>query len=255
MKLQLLSDIHLDEHQDGGERFFASLRPEGVELLIVAGDLAEADSSYEGAVAQLCQMYRHVLITPGNHEYYDTEAMARSVQEKASERTKRLAKLEDKFPNLVYAAEPKVLKLNGFKILAGTMWFKDEPDNILYSGLMSDFRWISGLVPWAYEQNALFRKLLETELVPGDVVVTHHLPTFASVHEHFVNSPTNRFFVSDQEDLIRERQPAYWLHGHTHTGLRTKVGKTRIICNPFGYPLERRLGLRYRPNLFIRAGR
>ncbi len=69
----------------------------------------------------------------------------------------------------------------------------------------------------------------------GDIVITHYLPSFRSVHPKFAAEPTNCFFVCDVEDLIVERQPALWLHGHTHESADYQIGKTRVVCNPFGY--------------------
>jgi Icc-related predicted phosphoesterase len=66
-------------------------------------------------------------------------------------------------------------------------------------------------------------------------VVTHHLPTYRSVAPRFKSSPLNAFFVSDLEELIEERRPRLWMHGHTHTSVDQRVGSTRFLCNPFGY--------------------
>jgi Icc-related predicted phosphoesterase len=79
------------------------------------------------------------------------------------------------------------------------------------------------------------KRLLAAELRETDVVVTHHLPTQRSVPPRFSSSPLNAFFVCDVEELIEERRPRLWMHGHTHTSVDTRIGPTRILCNPFGY--------------------
>jgi Icc-related predicted phosphoesterase len=33
-------------------------------------------------------------------------------------------------------------------------------------------------------------------------------------------------------------RPALWLHGHTHGSCDYKLGDTRVVCNPMGYPGE-----------------
>jgi hypothetical protein len=48
-------------------------------------------------------------------------------------------------------------------------------------------------------------------------------------------SALNPLFVCDLTDLIMRRQPGLWLHGHTHDSGDTQIGKTRLVCNPFGY--------------------
>ena len=69
----------------------------------------------------------------------------------------------------------------------------------------------------------------------GDVVVTHHLPTQLSVHPEYKGSPLNPFFVCEMDPLIFEKRPKLWVHGHTHKSVSKMVGRTRIVCNPFGY--------------------
>ena len=39
----------------------------------------------------------------------------------------------------------------------------------------------------------------------------------------------------DMTPFILERQPQLWLHGHTHDSRDVTIGKTRLLCNPFGY--------------------
>jgi hypothetical protein len=68
------------------------------------------------------------------------------------------------------------------------------------------------------------------------VVVTHHLPSQRCVAPQWAGHPLNPFFVCELDALIQERRPAIWIHGHTHDSVDVRVGETRILCNPFGYP-------------------
>ena len=67
--------------------------------------------------------------------------------------------------------------------------------------------------------------------------MTHHLPTWMSVPDKFVNSPLNRFYVCDMQSVILDEKPKMWIHGHTHDTFDYVVGATRIICNPYGYEM------------------
>ena len=69
------------------------------------------------------------------------------------------------------------------------------------------------------------------------VVVTHHLPAWASVEPRFERSVTNAAFVSNLDALVGEVD--LWIHGHTHCSRRYGLGRARVICNPRGYPLRR----------------
>ncbi len=37
------------------------------------------------------------------------------------------------------------------------------------------------------------------------------------------------------DELILKRQPALWVHGHTHDSADYHLGSTHVVCNPFGY--------------------
>jgi len=37
------------------------------------------------------------------------------------------------------------------------------------------------------------------------------------------------------DDLIMDRQPRLWIHGHTHDTIKATLGATSILANPFGY--------------------
>lgn len=72
-------------------------------------------------------------------------------------------------------------------------------------------------------------------------------PHPGSVAARFARDSLTPAFVSHLSDLIERRQPALWVHGHTHDCFDYRVGATRIVCNPKGYgpmrpgkPLENR---------------
>ena len=43
-------------------------------------------------------------------------------------------------------------------------------------------------------------------------------------------------YASNLEALIEARGPALWVHGHIHTSSDYRIGATRVVCNPRGYP-------------------
>ena len=67
------------------------------------------------------------------------------------------------------------------------------------------------------------------------VVVTHHLPSWMSVHECLKGHSMNGAYASELGDEIVELKPDLWFHGHTHFSFDYMLGDTRIICNPRGY--------------------
>jgi hypothetical protein len=77
------------------------------------------------------------------------------------------------------------------------------------------------------------------KLPPTDVVITHHMPSALSVHEKYTDDALNLFFLCEMDDVILDLKPKLWIHGHTHVPFDYKLGDTRVLCNPKGYPRER----------------
>jgi Icc-related predicted phosphoesterase len=117
------------------------------------------------------------------------------------------------------------------------MWFpKWSPLLDYQASQFSDFEEIQDFNPWVVEENKKFSTFLRNNLMEGDVVITHYLPSQKSVSPRFKGSQTNAFFVSEMDELIDEKKPALWVHGHTHDSADYQLSNTRIVCNPFGYP-------------------
>lgn len=226
MRVQLLSDLHFEFHRDGGQAFVESMEPDGIDVLVLAGDIAVG----EGIVSALDRVCRHyvdatVVYVHGNHEYYGTS------REAVFAHTRRAC---DAHANLRWL-DCEAVEVAGHRILGAPLWFRDAPEAAPFKRAMTDFSVIEGFESWVYADNARAVDFLDRELRPGDVVVTHHLPSQRSVSPHYVGHPLNPFFVCDLESLILDRAPAYWLHGHTHDSVRYNLGATTVLCNPFGY--------------------
>ena len=69
MKFQVLSDLHLELHADGGAELLASMDACGADVLVVAGDLSSRHL-LEQSLGSLCERFAHVVYVTGNHEYY-----------------------------------------------------------------------------------------------------------------------------------------------------------------------------------------
>lgn len=235
MRIALISDIHLDHYKDGTNRFcneidaFAPLHP--ADVMVVAGDVADGrfPDQYRKLFGKLRQYYEHVIVVTGNHDYYQSDfgRTHHSINLAAGD-----------FSNVHFLVNSYV-EIDGKTFYGGTMWYRDDPMNTSYEHWMNDVRYIPGLKTWVYDQQAFFEHVLSGKLTKGDIVVTHHMPSWQSVDKQYKTSPLNRFFVCDMEKLIVDRQPALWLHGHTHFPCDYKINDTRVLCNPKGYPRER----------------
>ena len=107
---------------------------------------------------------------------------------------------------------------------------------------MVDFELICGdvkslLTPWdLYDRHRETVVWLDKTLGQAHdgptVVRSQHAPSLRSTWN--VDSLTPAY-CSDLEWLVKEHQPALWLHGHTHEAVDYQIGQTRVTSNPRGY--------------------
>lgn len=88
------------------------------------------------------------------------------------------------------------------------------------------------------KSRAWLEKSLATSNSKINIVVTHFAPSIQSVETKYRVDGVTPCFASNLESLIEDFGPDYWFHGHTHSFIDYKIGNTRIVCNPQGYPYE-----------------
>jgi Icc-related predicted phosphoesterase len=228
--LVVASDLHLEcmvNPVSFLERFEAETDRDAV--LVLAGDICALDKRLgdgpEVFVQWFRERFREVIFVPGNHEFYGTSYRAG---------TARMAKwTEGNFHGLVPGSEATV---DGQRFIGGTMWH-DGTHPPLAELYISDYDCIQGIRGGdIYRHNADFVAEVANQMLPTDVVVTHHLPSPRSTPRQFKGSIINCFFVSDQTTRMVQRKPKLWVHGHTHAAFDYRIGSTRVYCNPLGYP-------------------
>jgi predicted phosphodiesterase len=254
MKICYMSDIHIEFH---GVTTLRTLTVPECDVLVVAGDLFPIEEpQFEKVLNILKDKAPQVIYVAGNHEFYDNigrwsvtkEGQLLPVEAPSfSEKVDYFNSLSK--GNLHCAADYKQIKIAGQTFHLGTLWFPFAPDTFeMYVGprraaKWADFEWIVGVTPDdIYKVNEDFhKKILGMEA--GDVVVTHHLPSWMCVNPKYHGTEGNRFFVGGEfQDLIVAAKPSLWIHGHTHEPVDLTLDDTRIVCNPYGYPNQVRLG-------------
>lgn len=231
MKIQVLSDLHLEFSWPGAGRYFVnSLDPEGVDVLILAGDICTFRQMTE-SIGMICRRYEdaRVIWVHGNHEYYGSgrSEIVHLTEQCLNENT-NLTWLDNDF-----------VEIDGQRFLGTPLWFRNEDDNDLYERGMNDFHVIRDFRLWVYQQNEEALKFLNENMCEGDIVITHHMPLEESIAPMFKGSSLNRFFLCDMQEEIIARTPKLWIHGHTHCSFDYKVecneGQCQIVANPRGY--------------------
>ncbi len=227
MRLAILSDLHLEFHRDRGRGLLAGLDATGVDALVVAGDLCTWDM-LGPALANLCARFPSVAYVLGNHEFYGCSfAEVRSHMRAIARNHANLHWLDN-----------STAEVGGRRFVGTTLWHTPSGDDPKYAHHLSDFTAIENFAVEVGSENFRALSFLRKTVAAGDIVVTHHLPAQGSVAPQYTTSILNRFFVCDVERLVAERQPALWIHGHTHEVAGYCIGATRVLCNPLGYPSE-----------------
>ncbi|MBX5157602.1 phosphatase [Rhizobium sp. NZLR8] len=244
MKLWIISDIHLEFGQP-----FLQTPPIDADVLICAGDLGT--KGVVPSLQWLADTYANtlpVIFVPGNHEFYFAaiEESIRDAREFAAG-----------FSN-IHFLENDAVEIGGVKFIGGTLWtdfrlFGRKPEvsmSYAQSG-MNDFKKINfSKAPFrkfkpidAYRKHVESRDFIAAELCKRTpmptVVITHHAPSPRSIDPGFRHDPLSACYASDLEDLMWEAGPDLWVHGHVHHRNDYKVGDTRVVSNPRGYPSER----------------
>lgn len=233
MRIQVLSDLHLNWHPDAGKDFLKSLDPSlaGVDVLVLAGDLCPIrHESFGRMLRDICAKYPDVVFVPGNHEW---EHADRDVLQA------RLRMIQETWcPNL-HVLQEGAVTIKGQRFLGSTLWFEDTPLAKSTAAGWIDFRLMPTLNSWVWDASAQARNFLFDNVRKGDVVVTHHLPFRQSLDPRFAHVGTNQFYLNDMAEILgKGNDPSLWIHGHTHSHLDYDVGDMRVLANPFGSKIE-----------------
>jgi len=257
MKITLVSDLHLDI---GGY-----LDLPGGDVLILAGDVCEAkELGNEFRQTKLTDRnpgafpchdffefvapkYNKVFYVMGNHEHYRGRF----------DKTKEF--LETMMPDNVTILENDVVEYNGVMFLGATLWTDcNNCDSLtLYhlKHMMNDYKVITNhyadkgvyhkLIPEVtFRRHTLskqyFQMMLSEHRDKQFVVVSHHGPSFQSIHEYYKDDYLmNGGYVSNLSEFILDNENIkVWVHGHVHHPVDYMIGETRVLCNPRGYPGE-----------------
>ena len=241
MRIQPVSDLHLEFDEDQGAAFAQALPVVG-DVLVLGGDVLplRRRTRIRETLGWFCHRFPEVLYVPGNHEYYQTHPRWASGLLRACAKD---------FPNL-HLLDPGIATIEGTRFVGATLWYPSTPDEESYRPFVADFALIHGFVPWVHETHAAHLAFLEQNVKPGDVVVTHFVPHPRSIAPQYAGDPMNRFFVAeDAAQLVERRGARLWIHGHTHISFDYVVGETRVVCNARGYPGEP--GTSLNPSLVI----
>ncbi len=236
MKLQLLSDLHLESSS-----FTLKPHPDA-DVIVLAGDITTC-RSYDAFRRLLHQTDgRPTLYIPGNHEYYLSSFSVFDAE---------IVTLLEHHPNVQRLDAREHIDLCGIRFVGATLWtdFKlpfaqggvprsdPETAKLLAGRGISDFFRIANFEPahavdLHHAATDHFRRYINRP--ESTVFVTHFLPSPKSTPAQFADSALNPYFCSDCEYLMTPNVKL-WMHGHSHSSCDYVHGSTRVVCNPKGY--------------------
>jgi predicted phosphodiesterase len=275
MKIQLLSDLHLEAHPN----WLAEPAP-GADMLVLAGDIGSyqkgsglRDTDFGlGQFSPKNGWPTPVVFVPGNHEYdaLDFDAAHLRLQETCErlgiqwlERHTLLSSQVD-------------LHGNRIRLIGTTLWTDFDALVPTDTGVNALTLQLKAREKAFRAANYYLRKtattrnetlflaeqmrelalhcqawLREALLTPFDgttVVVTHFAPTLQSADPRYGLTPGTAGFCNALDDLLPHA--ALWLHGHLHAPSDYVQRGCRVVANPLGYARKNEQSL-FRPTGLI----
>ena len=247
MKIQLLSDLHLEIHPH-----WRATPAAGADLLVLAGDIGsyQAGSLLDDDNFGLTQFSAQagwptpVVFVPGNHEYDTFDYASAGERLRATCGRLGLIWLEQE----IWHAPWRSLDGRAVRLLGSTLWSNFEAlpfsqDKVYRAAnhYLSKTRTTWEGSPMlaaemrapALRSQAWLRTAITTPFDGLTVVVSHFAPSLRSADPRFGLAPGTAGFCNALDDLFEHAD--LWLHGHLHAPSDYRAGRCRVVANPLGY--------------------
>lgn len=258
MKLQIMSDVHLDVRYDApripGPDWHGNPPDVAADVLVLAGDVGNGAQGVLWAVREAERLGVPCVYVAGNHEffYHEVGAAWRAMREAA-------------YGTRVHVLENEAVVIDGVRFLGTTLWtaltaFRPDPvwlarhrrwDPVADArDYMGDYDRVEVLsecgqrsldptdtVRWHRKAVAFLERELASPFDGPTVVITHHAPSELSRKRKYGPrlAPHDNTYWTPLEHLFEPERMALWAHGHTHVALDAELYGVRLVSNPLGY--------------------
>ncbi len=274
MKIQYISDIHLELYTNKSNLLFKNILKPIAPYLALCGDIGYPGAPlYESFLEYCSNNFKQVFYVAGNHEFYndtksikflknklfiskelDEDSLRRLSTQFSREtpeiRNKKIQEVCSKFKN-IHFLDKDIIKISGKNIIivGCTLWSKLDMNPFILSKF-NDFHRICEdkdklLEPTTYNNwnknhieflNTTLRNLQDENPEIKIVVLTHHCPTYDLIIDKYLSSDSmNSFFANKGLENLFGKNVKAWICGHTHGCKTVIVNGTILTTNTLGY--------------------
>lgn len=256
IRINIVSDLHVDIERNGLD----GMPHIDADVTVVAGDAAAPGTL---ALRRVREMYpdrdRPLIYVPGNHDFYSFHDKHHAeLKTTWEEQRARMPEVAEDLGLILL--DDAAVEIGGVLFVGATLWtdFMTRPPYVMFGDAvrgatkqMNDYRTIKTgagrskdrLLPRqtieAHKASVAYieKALAERPAGQDAVVITHMAPSPRSLLHWPTITDLDWCYASDLERLmIGDAAPELWLHGHVHSNRDYRVGDTRVVCNPRGYP-------------------
>ena len=246
MKIQLLSDLHLETHP----HWRATPAP-GADVLVLAGDVGSYQPGHQmpdedfglRQFSPLAGWPTPVVFVPGNHEYDTLDFDVAHARLRATCERLGLIWLERES----YVTPWTDKRGRAVRFIGTTLWSDFEalgaPEKAFraanyYLKKTGTTRQGEAFLAEQVRQQALLcqawlQAALLTPFEGSTVAVTHFAPSLKSADPRYGLTPGTAGFCNPLDALLP--RATLWLHGHLHAPSDYVAAGCRVVANPLGY--------------------
>jgi predicted phosphodiesterase len=234
MKIQYISDIHLELLFRNSIKSFNKIFRANAEILILAGDIGNPyKNEYKDFLEHTNNIFTKIFLIAGNHEYYSNGI------DETKEKIKEICK---DFNNISFL-DNSYEDYQNYRFIGSTLWTHiDKPAFII-----NDTKMIKNFTIPKYNKlhfeakdflEATFDQCKKDNIKA--IVITHHLPFYKLTHPNYQNSlyiNYRQWFNANLDQLIIDNKISItaWIYGHTHSTSIQNHYDINFYCNPLGY--------------------
>ncbi|MFC0215654.1 metallophosphoesterase [Paenibacillus chartarius] len=219
------------------------------QVLVVAGDVGHINKQNVTLLRKLAEVYRHVLVVAGNHDYYlQTPAERHKYKYRSALRVDELRRMLQRIPN-VHFLDGSCVKVDGVTYGGCTMWYDFQYGIQILGGHYAriydhwkqhsnDSRFIAGPAGWLEELIREEKRKLGRIVERADVIVTHVAPDWSRVPEGRELERSTSYYYFDAEPYRKHAEGKLWCYGHVHRRDDYVRHGCRFVNGSLGYPHE-----------------